>query len=119
MDVDRYLYKAKRIDTKEWIIGNFMFPDQIYDYINKIAYRIEPETVRQCTGLRDRKGNLIWENDIMMAHLDELFPDDVTYVKVEWDGFGYVMNENGSVAETYLDELDLKNFEVVYDERRN
>lgn len=116
MKMERYLYKAKRIDTKEWIIGNYMFPDQIYDYINKIAYRIEPETVRQCTGLRDRKGNLIWENDIMMAHLDFMFPGDVTYAKVEWDGFGYVLNERSDVNKpSYIDELDLKNFEVAYD----
>lgn len=59
---DRDLYKAKRIDNKEWITGNYMFPDQIYDYINKIAYRIEPETVCRCTGLKDKSGKLIWEN---------------------------------------------------------
>ena len=60
---DRDLYKAKRIDNKEWITGNYMFPDQIYDYINKIAYRIEPETVCRCTGLKDKSGKLIWENN--------------------------------------------------------
>lgn len=60
---DRDLYKAKRIDNKEWITGNYMFPDQIYDYINKIAYRIEPETVCRCTGRKDKSGKLIWEND--------------------------------------------------------
>ena len=60
---DRDLYKAKRIDNKEWITGNYMFPDKIYDYINKIAYRIEPETVCRCTGLKDKSGKLIWENN--------------------------------------------------------
>nr|DAU49136.1 MAG TPA: YopX protein [Caudoviricetes sp.] len=63
---DRDLYKAKRIDNKEWITGNYMFPDQIYDYINKIAYRIEPKTLCRCTGLKDRKGELIWEGDIIV-----------------------------------------------------
>lgn len=113
---DRDLYKAKRIDNKEWITGNYMFPDQIYDYINKIAYRIDPKTLCRCTGLADKNGKLIWENDLMMGHLDFLFPDDVTYAKVEWNGFGYVLNERGDVNKpSYIDELDLKNFEVVYD----
>ena len=62
---DRDLYKAKRIDNKEWITGNYMFPDQIYDYINKIAYRLNPDTLCRCTGLGDKNGKLIWENDIV------------------------------------------------------
>ena len=64
--MERYLCKAKRIDTKEWIIGNYMFPDQIYDYINKIAYRIEPKTLCRCTGLKGRNDELIWEGDIIV-----------------------------------------------------
>jgi len=55
-----------------------------------------------------------------MAHLDESYPDDVTYETVEWGVAGWVAHETssidreyGSVDREYLDEFDLEHFEVV------
>ena len=97
---DRDLYKAKRIDNKEWITGNYMFPDQIYDYINKIAYRIEPDTLRRCTGLKDKNGRLIWEGDIVVQ--EQGYKAVVEYGKsnCSWvDGvFGWYFN-GGDIRE--------------------
>ena len=67
---DRDLYKAKRIDNKEWITGNYMYPNRIYDYISKIAYQIDSGTLCRCTGLEDKNGKLIWENDIVLCVYD-------------------------------------------------
>ena len=69
--MDRYLYKAKRLDNGEWVQG-YLFGIWEKRYIlwgmtNDIPNMIEvdPTTICQCTGLKDKNGKLIWENDIV------------------------------------------------------
>lgn len=68
---DRYLFKAKRTDNGEWVQGYYY---QIWEngYIlwgmtNDAPNMIEVDvsTLCQCTGLKDKNGKLIWENDIV------------------------------------------------------
>lgn len=68
---DRYLFKAKRIDNGEWVQG-YLYGIWEKRYIlwgmtNDIPNMIEVDqsTICQCTGLKDKNGNLIWENDIL------------------------------------------------------
>lgn len=67
---DRYLFKAKHF--KEWHIGNIVKePDGLYIRdINKdvMAFIDDPSTICQCTGLKDKNGKLIWENNIVVCH---------------------------------------------------
>ena len=84
---DRYLYKAKRKhDSKffkkgEWVEGAYY----IEPYTDKCFIiqwnstglgfnefiEVDDESVCQCTGLKDKNGNLIWENDIVEAWSQE------------------------------------------------
>nr|DAV90840.1 MAG TPA: YopX protein [Caudoviricetes sp.] len=65
---DRYLFKAKTCNG-EWVAGFLHCKDDKWYISNKagspFAYEVRPDTICQCTGLKDKNGKLIWENDIM------------------------------------------------------
>lgn len=117
------LFKAKRVDNGEWVEGclvidhsrSNLFEYRMQPVESGVLYTppINPETLCQFTGLCDKNGKRIWENDILMAHLDEFYPEDTTYEIVEWGVAGLVGNETGSVDREYLGEFDLEHYEVV------
>lgn len=110
------LFKAKTI-SGNWVNGLLANKNDKWYISNKagnpFAYEIRPETICQFTGLCDKNGKRIWENDILMAHLDESYPEDTTYETVEWGVAGWVTHEANSADRQYLDEFDLEHFEVV------
>ena len=115
---DRYLFKAKRLDNGEWVEG-YLYGIWERRYIlwgmtNDVPDMIEVDqsTICQCTGLKDKNGKLIWENDIMVAHIDDVFPEDETYTKVLWHNNGFCTNENHSIDIEPIDEFDKIHFEV-------
>ena len=68
---DRYLFKAKRLDTHDWILGFLSMHKTGKYFIRPIggsassSEEVEKNTICQCTGLKDKNGNLIWENDVV------------------------------------------------------
>lgn len=112
------LFKAKRIDNGEWVEGNLISASDGRRAISETSgnwelYTCFPETICQFTGLCDKNGKKIWENDILMAHLDESYPEDVAYETVEWNVAGWVAHETGSTDREYIDKFDLEHYEVV------
>lgn len=92
---DRYLFRGKRIDNGERIIGSLLvdkqqdigtgeqieiigiYPSEYKDF----AKKIDPSTICQCTGLKDKNSNLIWENDIIETQYGKAV---VVWDKAEW-----------------------------------
>lgn len=117
---NRYLFRGKRTNNSKWMIGNLIQTDDgIYIIQNYVPqhliknYEIDPSTICQCTGLKDKNGKLIWENDIMEAHLDDKFLDEITRTRVVWEKNGWVTSEPGAINGEYLDDFDTEYFEVV------
>lgn len=135
---DRYLFRGKRIDNGEWVEGNLiqscdatdgwesiiipvknsnMFTKHIGHGYGNLGfenwYRVNPSTICQCTGLKDKNGKLIWENDILSGHIDVEFPEDETRKRVVWHENGWCTNEPGCDDHEELDDFDSENFEVI------
>ena len=142
---DRYLYRAKRIDNGEWVQGvpfeiegkqvilikdnenllrvhyleENMWATEIY------AIEVDKSTICQCTGLKDKNGKLIWENDIIhkpfYTDYDAYANSEAYTGRIQYEDGGWsveITKSDGSVYVSPIIEMiayseDIEHFEVI------
>jgi len=116
------LFKAKRKDNGEWVEGyyrripcmglhgHYIMPQNPKNRLEQ--YEIDSDTICQYTGLTDKNGKRIWENDILKANLDESYPEDITYMKILWNEYGFCVHENYSTDIEALEKWYAERFQV-------
>lgn len=133
------LFKGKRKDNGEWVEGYYCkisettyafaedyekHPIPVHHYIlqesmtdwglpNKFwQYEIDPETLCQYTGLKDKNGNRIWENDVVKDD-NKLLLGAVIWFQNGYDYVGWFLDEVSLIEPMMMSEQMWNDCEVL------
>lgn len=115
------LFRGKRMDGKGWAEGGIVprangqiFIAPIIDASQIIISAVDPDTVGQYTGLKDRNGTRIFEGDVVeyyeVCNREE--PQMVRAV-VEWDDGGWMTKVRDCSIFDPLDRTNVKQMTVI------
>ena len=120
---NRYLFRAKRIDNGEWVEGfPFLVNDVSYilphhntgqpihiDNLLSTSVEVSKATICQCTGLKDKNGRLIFENDIV-GYWDTYSTENG---QAEADCIGKVVWDDETISFQVTNRLSAESYEVL------
>lgn len=117
MKIENIKFKAKSIYNGEWVYGDLLHQsDGTHIYMGKsegghtLCPRVDPSTVCQFTGLKDCKGNELYEHDVIKNY--PFLPSEIVWSE-ELSGY-YLTHANGKIYEKPLGYyLSLGKFIVV------
>lgn len=116
MKIGNIKFKAKRLDNNTWVEGYFyaecgntyIIEDrQSESMLNRNeAHQVDPSTICQFTGLKDCKGNEIWEHDLLQSQetkaiYEVVWYEDGGFVIKDSVGGGHLLNFLGSMLSVY------------------
>lgn len=114
------LFKAKRLDNGEWVEGSllqttavslksFIVESACYTFDEwdwNECVEVDTNTICQYTGLTDKNGNKIWENDVVQYDFGKYaFGVQNAVVQYSLEHKGYIINPVGKWP-CYLVEFD-------------
>lgn len=121
---DRYLYRAKRTDNREWVEGYYLefegksyitcLSETIIQIIhvaytdepsianfNMRAFEVDSSTICRYSGYKE-----IWEHDIFQCD-EERYTIEYDDVSLVWNAVAVIGLESVELGEFHLDEIDI------------